>query len=212
MDGAHQVQAQAAEEAGVGGAVAVLGPAGQVRAHHRGARAGAFDGGGVGRPDGVIGYGHASAQGRGDPGHGGGELADALVVARLAGHPGEHRSQGAVGPDAAQPAGLAGVAQQGLHDGQGDDLGVAGERIRPHGRSGGRLLGMILQQVVDGDAQCGGEGLQAGVHERARPSRKCGEIWLAPPILRGPHPIHWLPRRPPPLGLTHLVRPRRAGP
>ena len=123
-------------KAGVGGAVAVLGPAGQVRAHHRGARAGAFDGGGVGQPDGVIGYGHASAQGRGDPGHGGGELADALVVVRLAGHPGEYRSQGAIGPNTARDAqGTADCDAFRCPGYPGEVLGPAGRRRNePFGR------------------------------------------------------------------------------
>ena len=48
--GAQQMQAQAPEVAGVRGAVAVLGPAGQCRAFRRFPRAPALDGGGVDHP------------------------------------------------------------------------------------------------------------------------------------------------------------------
>ncbi len=47
LQGADQVQAQSPEESGVRGAVAVLGPPGQVRALHGLAGSGAFDRGGV---------------------------------------------------------------------------------------------------------------------------------------------------------------------
>ena len=96
---------------------------------------------------------------------------DALVVAGLARHSGEHGAQVGIGPEVAYPAGLAGVAQQGLHDRQRADLGVAGHRSDTDLWAWWQDLGVVHQQVIDSDVLCSGEGLQAGVHERtAHPS------------------------------------------
>lgn len=60
----------------------------------------------------------------------------------------------------AGPVLLAGVAQQGLHDRQGDGLSVRD----PYRQLHGHRFGMGLQQVIDCDVQCGGEDFQIGVH------------------------------------------------
>lgn len=131
----------------------------------------------------------APTQGGAHPGHGGGQRVDALVVAGLARHPWEHGAQVGIGPEAAYPAGLAGVAQQGLHDRKRDDLGVAGHRSDTDLWAWWQDLGMVLQQVIDSDVQCGGEGLQAGVHERAVLPSRSGEIWsnTTDPARPSPH-------------------------
>jgi hypothetical protein len=69
------------------------------------------------------------------------------------------------GVGGAQPAGFGGVAQEGLQDRQGDQLGVGqlgwdADRWSPWPQPR-----VVLQALVDGDVQCGGEGVQVGVHE-----------------------------------------------
>jgi len=68
----------------------------------------------------------------------------------------------------AQPAGLGDVAQQGLHDRQGEQFGVGQLGRDPHGWPPGAQLRGVPQGVVDGDVQCGGEGVQVGVHRASR--------------------------------------------
>lgn len=158
-----QVQAQAPEEARVGGAVPVLGPPGQLGSLDGGAGAGALDGGGVGQPQGVVPDAGGSSQGGDEPGHGAAQGAQALVPSGLARDTGKHGPKVLAG--VTQPVPLAGVAQQGLHDGQGDDLGIAGAGNQTHAWSGRGEVRVGDEQIVDGDVQCGGEGLQVGVHE-----------------------------------------------
>ena len=96
------------QEAGVGGAVSVAGPPGQLGSLDGGAAAGALDGGGVDQTQAVVPYPGGSCQGGDEPGHGG-EGAQALVEPRLARDAGEHACQVLAG--VAQSAPLAGVAQ-----------------------------------------------------------------------------------------------------
>ena len=173
----------------MGGAVPVLRPPGQVRAPDGGSGAGALDGCGVGQPQVIAPRPRAARQCADGPGHGAGQGAQALVPARLAGQVGEHPPQVAVG--VADPVPLAGVAQQGLHDRQGDDLGIRDPRGDPYRWPHGHHLGMGPQQVIDRDVQCGGEGLQIGVHQSCL--HWLGNRVLSAPILRGPHPYHPAP-------------------
>jgi hypothetical protein len=64
-----------------------------------------------------------------------------------------------------QPAGLGGEAEQGLHDGQGDQFGVAELGGDADRGSSWRQLRCLLQQLVDLHVQCRREGVQVGVHE-----------------------------------------------
>ena len=128
--GGDQVQAQAPEEARVGGAVPVAGPAGQVRALDGGPGAGAFDGGGVDQVH-VVGV---DAGGGSQPPDGAGQGAQALVVAGLARDVGEHASQVLAG--VAQEASVGVDAHQRCDGGQGEDLGVGDRRGDPHPRAG----------------------------------------------------------------------------
>jgi hypothetical protein len=93
-----------------------------------------------------------------------------------------------VGVGIAQPAGLRDIAQQGLHDRQGEQLGVGQLGGDPDGRPPRTQLGGVLQGVVDGDVQCGGEGVQVGVHRASRL-----DVGLATPIMdtlaTSPHPL-----------------------
>ena len=95
-----------------------------------------------------------------------GGAAQALVVAGLAGQVGKQPPQMAVG--VAQPAGLGGEPQQGLHDGKGDQFRFAELGRDADGWAPGGQLGCCFQQVVDGDVQCGGEGVQVGVHRASK--------------------------------------------
>ena len=97
VQGAHQVQSEAPEVAGVGGAIAILGPARQVGAFHRFAGAGTFDGGGIDDDD-VVGCNARQVAQSGDqPCHGPGQFAEAFVVAGLLGDVGEHSAEVLVG-------------------------------------------------------------------------------------------------------------------
>jgi hypothetical protein len=82
---APQVQPQPPEEPGVAGAVAVLGPPGQVRALHRLAGAGALDRGGVGHPHVVGPQPGVAGQDPDQPADRGALPAQPLVVAGLLG-------------------------------------------------------------------------------------------------------------------------------
>jgi hypothetical protein len=92
-----------------------------------------------------------------------GRAPQALVVAGLAGQVREQVAQVAAG--ISQPAGLRGEAEQGLHDRQGEQLGVAELGWDPHAWPPWCQVGCLLQQLVYGDVQCGGEGVQVGHHE-----------------------------------------------
>ena len=70
-----------------------------------------------------------------------------------------------VGAGVAQPAGFAGVAEQGLHHREGDQLGVADLGRDPDLRAPGCPFGRGFQQIVGAHVQCRGEGVQVSVHE-----------------------------------------------
>ena len=73
------------------------------------------------------------------------------------------------------------------------------------------MIRLIRRAALAGERRQIRPGL-AGRHNGHRSSftgtgsRRSMRGELAPPILRGPRPAHRLPRRPPPLGLTHLGR------
>lgn len=174
------------------GAVLVAGPAGQVRAHHGGPGAGALNGGGVDQVH-VVGV---DAGGGGQcgcqPPDSAGQGAQSLVVAGLARDVGEHASQVLAG--VAQEASFGVDAHQRCDGGQGQDLGVGDGRGDPHPRAGRGDLGVGLQQVVSGDVQCSGEGLQVGVHFLKLPARGNGSSSTDPagpsPPPQAPTPTH----------------------
>jgi hypothetical protein len=97
----------------VAGAVAVLGPTGQLAAVYGLPRPGAFHWGGVDDPDVIGPQGGVAGEHADQPADRGGQIAQPLVVARLWGQVGEQVPE--VGGGEAQPAGLAGESQQGLH-------------------------------------------------------------------------------------------------
>jgi adenine-specific DNA-methyltransferase len=74
-----------------------------------------------------------------------------------------------------------------LHDRQGEQLGVGQLGGDPDGRPPRAQLGGVLQGIVDGDVQCGREGVQVGVHRASRL-----DVGLATPIMdtlaTSPHP------------------------
>ena len=163
VQGADQVQAQPPEVAAVAGAVAVLGPAGQLGAVDGLGGPAAFHRGGVTDPHVVGPQRGVTGQHAHDPLQEIGRGAQALVVAGLLGQVGKQVTQ--VGVGVTQPTGVGGEPEQGLHDCQGDQfairqLGCDADRGTPRGQMRG-----TLQQVIDGDEQCGGEGVQVGVHE-----------------------------------------------
>ena len=119
---AHEVQAQPPEEARVAGAVAIGGPAGQVAAQGRRARASALDRRRVHDPGVVVpvlgvGAKQADARPRAGP-----RLAQPLVVAGLVRDVGEPGAQMRLG--VAQEPRLRGEAQERLEHGQRQQLGV----------------------------------------------------------------------------------------
>ena len=129
VHGAQQMQPQTPEVAGVRGAVAVLGPPGQIRAFDRLGRASTLHGGRVDHPQIIVTDASVGAQDADQPRDGVGQFAESLVVTGLAGQGGEHRPQVLV--RVAQPAPLAGVPQQRRHHRQGDQLGVGDGGLEP---------------------------------------------------------------------------------
>jgi hypothetical protein len=83
-----------------------------------------------------------------------------------------------VGAGIAQPAGLRDIAQQGLEDRQGEQLGVGQLGGDPDRWPPRAQLGGVLQGVVDLDVQCDHEGVQVGVHRASRL-----DVGLATPIM-----------------------------
>ena len=57
------------------------------------------------------------------------------------------------------PAGLGGISQQGLHDGQGDRLGIGQPGLQADPGPSGSQVGELLQQVVGSHVECGREGV-----------------------------------------------------
>jgi hypothetical protein len=145
------------------GAVAVGGPAGQIGAFDGLPGTAAFDRGGVAHPP-VVGPQRGVAGQHADdvlqqPAGG----TQSLVVAGLLGQVGEQMAE--VGAGVAQPAGFGGEAEQGLQHREGDQLGVRQLGGDPNRGAPRRQVWGALQQVIGGDLQCGGEGVQVCVHE-----------------------------------------------
>ena len=160
--GGDQVQPQPPEVARVAGAVSVLGPSGQVRAAGGVAGAAAFDRGGIDDPHVVgpqAGIGGQQPDQRGDQPGGG---AQPPVVPGLAGQVAEQMPQVSAG--VADPAGLRGVAQQGLHDRQGHQLGVGQPGLQANLRPPRRQVRVLLQQVIGSHVECGREGVYVVRH------------------------------------------------
>ncbi|CAM3902957.1 hypothetical protein KIPE111705_30715 [Kibdelosporangium persicum] len=136
------------------GAVAVVRPAGQVRAFHRLARHAARNRGGVGDPH-IVEPGRAAR--RQDKNRFAQQRMDVLeppVVAGLLRQVREHDLPLGAGTDMPDPAPLAGVPQQHLSHGQGDQLAVGQQR--PTAASGAGWYHVIVDQHVE----CGQEGVQ----------------------------------------------------
>jgi hypothetical protein len=89
-------------------------------------------------------------------------FAEPFVVAGLLGQVSEQMPQVAAGVP--HPAALVGVAEQGLHHGQGHQFSVGQLRREPDLRAGRRQIGAGLHQVVDRDIQCSGEGVDFIAH------------------------------------------------
>lgn len=144
-------------------AVAVLGDPGQVRSLHRFPGAAAFDRGGVNDPD-II----AQQAGRGGQIHhdvldDSGEVALAFVVAGLLRDVGKDAGQVLVG--VSEEASFGGVAEQGFHDRQGNQFGVADPGRVPGGRPGGQEFGVGVEVVVGGEIKCCCESVQVVFHK-----------------------------------------------
>jgi hypothetical protein len=75
-----------------------------------------------------------------------------------------------------------------LQDRQGEQFGVGQLRGGPDRRPPRAQLGGVPQGVVDLDVQCGGEGVQVGVHRASRL-----DVGFATPIMdtpaTSPHPL-----------------------
>ncbi|GGM78678.1 hypothetical protein GCM10012275_56620 [Longimycelium tulufanense] len=63
----------------------------------------------------------------------------------------------------ADPAGLGGETEQCLHHCQGDQFGIGQPRLQTDRRAPRRPFGVLAQQVIGPDVQCGGEGVQVVV-------------------------------------------------
>jgi hypothetical protein len=140
----------------VAGAVAVAGPAGEVGALHGGPGPGALHRGRVDHPHRVGPQVGVDGQ---DPDQAFDQrqrIAQALVVAGLAGQVRKRRGQRA--GHEPQPAGLGADPEQDLGDREGEEFSV-GELGRS-ARAGG-----LAQPVVDLDIECGQEGVEVGRHK-----------------------------------------------
>ena len=89
-----------------------------------------------------------------------------LVVAGLTRQVGEQVAQMHAG--VAQPAGLGREPEQGLQHRQGDQLGVGQLRLDPDLRPPRRQFGSSFNVSSTRDVQCSREGVQVGVHETSK--------------------------------------------
>jgi hypothetical protein len=93
-----------------------------------------------------------------------------------------------------QPPRLADKSEQGLHHRQGDQFGVGDLRADPGRRPPRRPFWCGLQQVIGTGVECGGEGVQVGVHEGLEARRwvsnaDLGTFALLPAQQARPHPL-----------------------
>ena len=65
-----------------------------------------------------------------------------------------------LGVGVAQPPGLAGAAEQGLHDREGDQFGIGQLGYESERRPPGDQVGVFLDQVIDRHVECRSEGVQ----------------------------------------------------
>ena len=72
-----------------------------------------------------------------------------------------------------QPRRLGDEPEQGLHHREGDQFGVGDPREYPDRRPPWRPFRAGFQQVIGMDLECGGEGVQIGVHN-GLPARRWG--------------------------------------
>jgi hypothetical protein len=182
------VQAQPPEVARVAGAVAVLGPAGQLGAVHGLPGAGALDRGRIDDPHIIGPQAGVAGQHPDQPLDRRRQPTQPLVVAGLLGQIPKQVAQ--MGAGIPQPAGLAGEPQQRLQHREGDQLRVADPRCDPDRRPAGHPFGCGLQQIVGAHVQCRGEGVQISVHESLLPF-----VWVATLILGTLHLSSGQPRR-----------------
>src|SRR5215218_1817868 len=152
----QHIQLEPPVEAVMAGVNAVAGPAGQLAALDRLATGAAGDRGGVQQPPLVTPRRRANRQGAQEPRDQRRGPAQPAVVGGLAADVGEQVPQPAA--DGAQPAPFGVIAQQDLGDGQADEFGV-----RQLGWVAGPATG--LQQLIDGDVECGDEVVETGMHE-----------------------------------------------
>jgi hypothetical protein len=88
-----------------------------------------------------------------------------------------------MGTGISQPPGLGGEPQQSLQHRQGDKLGVANPRLDTYRRTPRRTLRRSLQQIIRPGVECGGEGVQVGVHEGLQVRRWISNVDLGHPPL-----------------------------
>ena len=72
-----------------------------------------------------------------------------------------------------QPPRLGDEPEQGLHHREGDQFGVGDPREYPDRRPPWRPFRAGFQQVIGMDVECGGEGVEVGVHNGV-PARRWG--------------------------------------
>jgi len=109
-------------------------------------------GGGVGYPH-IVGPGGGVGGQVADQGADeAGGLAQAFVVPALLGQVGELVGQ--VGAGVAQPAGFAGVAEHGLHQGQGDQVGVGQAGLDADLGAPGSQVRAFFEEGVGVGVQC----------------------------------------------------------
>ena len=89
-------------------------------------------------------------------------FAQTLVVSALLGQVGE--AFGQVGAGVAQPSGFVGVAEQGLREGEGDQIGVGQAGLETDRGSPGGQVRAVFQKSLGDVVECLGEGVQVLRH------------------------------------------------
>ena len=157
------MQPEPPEVAGVAGAVPILGPACELGAARGFPGPPALHRSGVHHPHVIGPHRGVAGQYADQPAGRCREFAQPLVVARLLGQVGEQVPQMLAGGP--QPAGLGGEPGQGLQHRERDQLGVGEFRGQPGLWPPRPVVREGFEQVVGPGVQCGGKGVQIGVHE-----------------------------------------------
>jgi hypothetical protein len=129
--------------------------------------------GGVDYPHGVSPQDRIPCQDPAQPAHRVGQLAQPLVVARLAGQMGEQVPQMLAGKP--RPAGLGDKSQQGLHHHQGHQLGVRDLRADPGSGPPRRMLLRGLRQVTPARRHACTDTLMTGHPQPGLPADVLGD-------------------------------------